>query len=179
MIKHGFLEKDIEPSQVHDTIKDLLEKENFAITSDDSGNMMWEIHAKKSSRERIIFGRVRDVDTVVSGSKGKFEVQLHAGIWGRDMAVPAIEGIATLGIATGVELHSGHEFEMRLWEQIVHKIDPSLKICNIDGLLFKNDQDLQTHMKTHQASPAMGMGMMGMGMMGIMGMGMMMPGMWI
>ena len=63
MIKHGFLEKDIEPSQVHDTIKDLLKKENFAITSDDSGNMMWEIHAKKSSRERIIFGRVRDVDT--------------------------------------------------------------------------------------------------------------------
>ena len=82
-------------------------------------------------------------------------------------------------IATGVELHSGHEFEMRLWEQIVHKIDPSLKICNIDGLLFKNDQDLQTHMKTHQVNPAMGMGMMGMGMMGIMGMGMMMPGMWI
>ena len=40
-----------------------------------------KIHAKKSSRERIIFGRVRDVDTVVSGSKGKFEVQLHAGIW--------------------------------------------------------------------------------------------------
>ena len=47
MIKHGFLEKDIEPSQVHDTIKDLLKKENFAITSDDSGNMMWEIHAKE------------------------------------------------------------------------------------------------------------------------------------
>ena len=182
MIKHGFVEKDIDPSEVHSLVLDLLKKENFNITSDENNNNMWETHAKKSSKERIILGRVRDVDTIIAGQKGKFEVQLHAGIWGRDIAIPAIEGIATLGIATAAELHSGTEFEMRMWEQIVGKIDPTLKICKIDGLLFKTQKDLDDHMKTHQQNA--GMGMMGMGMMGMMGMGMlgmgmMGPGLWI
>jgi hypothetical protein len=178
MIKHGFVERDIDPSEVYDLVKELLVKEDFKITSDDQSNSMYEIHAKKSNRERIVLGRVRDVDVVIAGNKGKFEVQLHAGIWGRDMAVPAIEGIATLGIATATELHSGHEFEKRMWEQIVKKIDPTLKICEYDGMLFKTQQELDQHMKAHQQQMAgngsmMGMGMLGMGMMGMMGMGMM------
>ena len=178
MIKHGFVERDIDPSEVYDLVKELLAKESFKITSDDQSNSMYEIHAKKSNKERIVLGRVRDVDVVIAGGKGKFEVQLHAGIWGRDMAIPAIEGIATLGMATAAELHSGHEFEKRMWEQIVKKIDPTLKICEYDGMLFKTQQELDQHMKAHQQQMAgngsmMGMGMMGMGMMGMMGMGMM------
>ncbi|MCL5988939.1 MAG: hypothetical protein M1166_01250 [Candidatus Thermoplasmatota archaeon] len=182
MIKHGFVEKDIEPSAVADHIKELLVNENFKITSDETRDALWEIHAKKSDRERIVLGKVRDVDVVIAGAQGKFEVQLHAGIWGRDMAIPAIEGVATFGIATAAELHSGHEFEMRIWEQIVKQIDPTLKICKLDGLLFKTDDDLNKHMQEHQAQNSgsmMGMGMMGMMGMGMLGMGMMMPGMWI
>lgn len=179
MIKHGFVEKEMEPSAVIGLVKDLLIKEDFKITSDEMQDNLLELHAKKTNKERIVLGKVRDVDVVVAGSKGKFEVQVHAGIWGRDLAIPSIEGIATLGIATAVELHSGHEFEMRLWEQIVHSIDPTLKICKIDGMLFKTDEDLNKHIQALQsqsASPMMGMGM---GMMGFGMMGMMMPGMWI
>ncbi len=186
MIKHGFVEKDIDPSQVREKVKELLAKENFTITSDDENNQLYEIHAKKSSRERIVLGKVRDVDVIIAGQKGKFEVQLHAGIWGRDIAVPIIEGVATLGIAAGAEIHSGHEFEKRLWEQIVKTIDPTLKICPYDGMLFKTQQDLDKHIQAHQQQAyqgnMMGMGMMGMGMMGMMGMGMMGmmgPGLWI
>ena len=126
MIKHGFVEKDITPGEVHEHVLDLLKAEGFTITSDEAKDGLWDIHAKKSSGERIVMGRVRDVDILIAGAQGKFEVQLHAGIWGRDLAIPAIEGIATLGIAAAAELHSGHEFEKRLWKEIVGKIDPTL-----------------------------------------------------
>ena len=77
-------------------------------------------------------------------------------------------------------------FEENMWEQIVHKIDPSLKVCQLDGLLFKSDQDLQNHVRMHaqqqqaaQSSMMNSMLMMGMlGGAGMMGMGMM-GGLWI
>lgn len=169
MIKHGFVEKEMEPSAVIELVKDLLLKENFKITSDDKQDDLLELHAKKTNKERIVLGKVRDVDVIVAGSKGKFEVQVHAGIWGRDLAIPSVEGLVTFGVATALELHSGHEFEMRIWEQIVHSIDPTLKICKMDGMLFKTDEELNKHVQALQAQASTPM----------MGMGMMMPGMWI
>ncbi|WP_075057430.1 hypothetical protein [Thermogymnomonas acidicola] len=83
MYRHGFVEKDIDPSDVHEKVKEFLVNDGFNITSDEHHDQMWEIHAKKSGRERIVLGKVRDVDVVIAGSKGKFEVQLHAGIWGQ------------------------------------------------------------------------------------------------
>ncbi len=63
--------------------------------------------------------------------------------------MPAIEGVATLGLAAAADLNSAHEFEERMWEQIPYKIDPTLKICQLDGLLFNSDQELQSHIKMH------------------------------
>jgi hypothetical protein len=187
MRRHGFLEKAADPGQVYSKIKNMLESEGFKITAEDTRTNYWDVHAKKSNIERIALGKVRDVDVVVAGTKGKFEVQLHAGVWGRDLAVPAIEGVATLGLATVSELHSAHEFEERMWEQIVHGIDPVLKICPLDGLLFGSEQELQNHAKVHlqqqqaaQNSMMNSMLMMGMlGGVGMMGMGMMGGGLWI
>lgn len=186
MRRHGFVERDTDPGQVFSNVKTLLQSEGFKITSEETKNNYWDLHAKKSGIERIALGKVRDVDVVIAGSKGKFEVQLHAGVWGRDLVVPAIEGVATLGLASAVELHSAHEFEEKMWEQVVHKIDPSLKICRMDGLLFKTDQELQNHEKmliqqqqATQSSMTNSMLMMGMmGGFGMMGMGMM-GGLWI
>ena len=187
MRRHGFVERDTDPAQVYSNVKTLLQSEGFRVTSEETKDNYWDLHAKKSGVERIALGKVRDVDVIVAGAKGKFEVQLHAGVWGRDLAIPAIEGIATLGLAPAVELHSAHEFEERMWEQIVNKIDPSLKICQLDGLLFNSDQELQSHVKMHaqqqqasQSSMMNSMLMMGMmGGVGMMGMGMMGGGLWI
>ena len=187
MRRHGFVERNVDPAQVYSNVKTMLQSEGFKISSDESKDNYWDLHAKKTGIERIALGKVRDVDVIVAGNKGKFEVQLHAGVWGRDLAIPAIEGVATLGVASAVELHSAHEFEERMWEQIVHKIDPSLKICQLDGLLFNSDQELQNHVKMHiqqqQASQSTMMNsmlMMGMlGGVGMMGMGMMGGGLWI
>lgn len=179
MYRHGFVEKEITPDGVFEEVKNFLEQDGFKLTYEESKDNLYELHAKKSSRERIAIGKVRDVDIVISGQQGKFEVQVHAGIWGRDLAVPVLEGALTLGIATAAEIHGGHEYELNLWKRIVKLIDPSLKVCDVDGLLFQNQADLDQHMKTLQqqstASPYMGMGMMGMGMLG-MGM---MGGFWI
>ncbi|MGB9003288.1 MAG: hypothetical protein WCC52_05735 [Nitrosotalea sp.] len=180
MRRHGFVEKDIDPKDVYSHVKDLLQSQGFKIVADDSKDGLLDLHARKSSTERIIMGRVRDVDVIIAGTKGKFEVQLHAGIWGRDIAIPAIEGLATLGIATAADLHSAHKFEEKMWEQIVNKIDSSLKICNLDGLLFKSDEDLNQHNQQMHQPQAQGsmmnsmlmMGMLGGGGMGMYGMGM-------
>ncbi|MHB8702512.1 MAG: hypothetical protein ACYC7D_16030 [Nitrososphaerales archaeon] len=186
MRRHGFVEKDIEPNQVYEHIKGLLQSEGFKVGSEEKRDNFWDLHARKSSMERIVVGKVRDVDVIVAGTKGKFEVQLNAGVWGRDLAVPAIEGVATLGLATAVDLHSAHQFEERIWEQLVHNIDSSLKICQLDGLLFKSDQELASHIKGHEqqqtAQGSMMNSMLMMGMMGgvgMMGMGMMGGGLWI
>jgi hypothetical protein len=144
------VDKDIEPRDVYSHIKELLQSEDFKIQSEDVRDGFWDLVARKSSAERIVIGKVRDVDVIVAGAKGKFEVQLRAGVWGRDLAVPVVEGVATLGLATAVDLHSAHQFEEKMWEQIVHRIDPSLRICELDGLLFKSDDELNKHIKLHE-----------------------------
>lgn len=140
----------MEPQVVYSHIKGILQADGFKVESEDIRDAFLDLHARKSDVERILLGQVRDVDIIIAGKKGKFEVQVRAGIWGRDLAVPVIEGVATLGLATAVEIHSAHQFEERMWEQIVHKIDPSLKICQLDGLLFKSDQELNNHIKMHE-----------------------------
>ena len=185
--RSGFVEKDVDPADVYQHIKQLLQSEGFKIGSEDTRNNYWDLHARKSNIERLVIGKVRDVDAVVAGMRGKFEVQLHAGIWGRDLAIPAVEGVATLGLATAADLHSGHEFEERIWEQIVHRIDASLKICQLDGMLFKSQDELNKHVNLHEqqhkaAQSSMMNSMLMMGMMGGMGMGMYglgMGGFWI
>lgn len=185
MKRYGFVERDVRPEDVYEHIKSLIQGEGFKVTAEDKRDNYLDLHARKSGAEKIVLGRVRDVDALVAGSTGKFEVQLHAGIWGRDLLVPAIEGIATIGAAPAVELHSAHEFEERLWEQIVKMIDPSLRVCKFDGMLFKTQDELDKHLQVleRQRQQAqnnmMMMGFMGGGM-GILGMGMMgMGGLWI
>ena len=189
MKRYGFVERDVNPADVYEHIKSLLQGEGFKVTSEEKRENYWDLHARKSSTERIVLGKVRDVDAGVAGTTGKFEVQLHAGVWGRDLAVPAIEGIATLGLAPAAEFHSAHEFEERVWEQIVSKVDPSLKVCKLDGMLFKSQDELDKHVQLEQQQQQQahnsmmnqmmmmsmmgGMGMMGMGMLGMGG------GLWI
>jgi hypothetical protein len=160
---------EIEPKDVYSTVKELLKSEGFTLQLEDVKDGFWDLHARKSNLEIAAVGKVRDVDVLVAGTKGKFEVQLRAGIWGRDLIVPVIESIATLGVAAAVDIHSAHNFEEKLWEQIVHKIDPTLRICPRDGLLFKSEEELKGHLKMHEATEMLSgyeMGYMGYGGMG-------------
>ena len=45
MYRHGFVEKDIDPSTVYSRIKDMLVEDKFNITSDESNGNLREMHA--------------------------------------------------------------------------------------------------------------------------------------
>lgn len=78
--------------------------------------------AKKTGLTKIVSGTIRDVDLIVAGDKGKFEVQLKTGAWGRDVLIPTIEGLAVFGImglaAAPAEAFFAHKFEEDLWKRI-------------------------------------------------------------
>ena len=184
MKHYGFAEKDIEPSSVVAQLKQFLVENGFQIDTESSQPNFWDVRASKRGTTRIALGAVRDADVVVAGAKGKFEVQFKLGVWGRDVAIPAVEGIATLGLSTALDLHEEHVLEDKMWANLVRTIDPSLQICGQCGSIFKTVADLKTHeaAEAKQAQLQMGLGapmMMGMMGMGFLGMGMMGPVMWI
>lgn len=147
MKRYGFVEKDVEPSDVFAHLKQFLITNGFQVDSEVSRPNLWDLRASKRSTERIVLGAVRDADVVVAGTRGKFEVQFKIGVWGKDLAVPTIEGIATLGLATAVDLHEEHLLEDKMWRSMVHLIDPALQICGFCGLIFNSTEDLKTHQK--------------------------------
>lgn len=146
----SFVGEDVDPSDVYANVQALLESRDFKIENRTVEEAYWHLMARKSSMERLIKGSVREVELSMRGRRGKFEIQLHAGIWGQDLVVPVVEGLATLGAATIIELESAHQFEERLWEEIVHGIDASLRICEIDGLVFKSTAELNRHARVHE-----------------------------
>ncbi len=184
MKHYGFVEKDVAPSAVYAHLKQFLVENGFQIDTESARPNLWDLRASKRDAARIALGAVRDADVVVAGTQGKFEVQFKLGVWGKDLAVPAVEGIATLGIATALDLHEEHVLEDKMWRDLVHMIDPKLQICRRCGGIFRSPEDLKTHqdVEAQQAQSQMGMGnpmMMGMLGMGMLGMGMMGPMMWI
>ncbi|MGI0068300.1 MAG: hypothetical protein ACREB9_07835 [Thermoplasmata archaeon] len=179
MKRYGFVEKDVEPADVVAHLKQLMTTNGFQIDTETSRPNFWDVRASKRGLERVVSGAVRDADVIVTGAKGKFEVQFKLGVWGKDLAVPAIEGVATLGIATAVDLHEEHVLEDKMWRSTLHMIDPNLQICGVCGSIFKSTQDLQAHQKIEAQQVQSQMGMYSP-MMGMYGMGMMMgPMLWI
>lgn len=145
MKRYGFLEKDVDPSDVYVHLRQLLTADGFHVDSESSQADLWDLRASKRGTARIVLGAVRDADVVVAGTRGKFEVQFNLGIWGKDLAVPAVEGVPTLGLATAVDLHEARMLENKIWKSIVHMIDPKLQICKLCGFIFKSAEDLEAH----------------------------------
>ncbi len=178
MKHYGFVEKDVEPSAVSAHLKQFMVENGFQIDTESSRPNFWDLRASKRGAARIALGAVRDADIVVAGTRGKFEVQFKLGVWGKDLAVPVVEGVATLGVAAAIELHEEQLLEDKMWRNVGHMIDPKLQICGLCGVIFRSPEELKTHqeVEAQQAQSQMGMGnpmMMGMFGMGMMGMGMM------
>lgn len=173
MKRYGFVEKDVEPSDVYAHLKQYLVSNGFQIDTEAAQPNFWDLRASKRGVSRIVLGAVRDADVVVAGTRGKFEVQFKLGVWGRDLAIPVVEGIATLGLATAVDLHEEHTLEDKMWQSIVRMIDPSLQICWMCGSIFRSPEELKTHQQAEiQQDRTVGGLPFGTGMM-------MMPMLWI
>lgn len=160
MRRHVFVKRKANPHAVYYFVRKRLKSEGFDVESEDIRDGFLELHARKSDKTRILLEKVRDASLVISGRKGRFEVRLHVGIWGRDIAFPIVEAVATLGIASAFDMHSVHQFEQKLWEEIVHKIDASLKVCRFCGLVFKSESELEKHLKVHELQQPIVSGML-------------------
>lgn len=149
MRKYAFTNANIDPEQAYSQSKKIIEGRGLKITSEEIQDRYWDLHARKSGIDRIVTGTVRDVNLILTGDRKNLGVQLHAGIWGRDYIVPAIEGVATLGLAAAAEVRAAHEFEENLWEDIVHVVEPEYLVCERDGTVFETEAAYEEHMKGH------------------------------
>lgn len=59
----------------------------------------------------------------------------------------------TLGLELNV--HSGFlgrkTHESDIWREIIHAVDPSYLVCDIDGMVFKSNNDYVQHLRMHNA----------------------------
>jgi hypothetical protein len=136
-------------SELFSFVKDLLKQNSFAVQSEEVRPEFFDLHAHRSGLRSIVHGAVRDVDFVIAGSSQRFQVQLRAGVWGSDLLVPTV-GVTQPSSEDIKQLYSTHDLEKKLWEKIVNKIDPSLKICEQDGLTFKSEADFKLHTDMHE-----------------------------
>ena len=71
----------------------------------------------------VIIGNVRDVEVMISGNEGNYDLILRTGAWGKDIIVPtAIAGVLTAGVAAipaaAVSSYRAHAFEKNFWNYI-------------------------------------------------------------
>ncbi|MGB8188542.1 MAG: hypothetical protein WCE91_02990, partial [Nitrososphaeraceae archaeon] len=71
----------------------------------------------------VIIGNVRDVEVMISGKEGNYDLVLRTGAWGKDIVVPAvIAGVLTAGtgavIIGAASAYRAHAFEKNFWNFI-------------------------------------------------------------
>lgn len=147
MKRCGFAGRNINPADVVERIKDVMGRNDFSVVSAIHSGNVWDLRFARKSQSKFEAGDVRDADAVVSGSIERFQVTFKVGVWGRDMPLPLLEGVATLGIATAKELRFSHELEMKIWKEIVHSVDPGLFVCDRCGMVLKTEKELKGHME--------------------------------
>ena len=83
----------------------------------------WNLKAHKGSKGSVIVGNIRDVEVMISGKEGNYDLVLRTGAWGKDIIVPtAFWGVATAGLAVVpvalAEIYRAHAFEKHFWDFI-------------------------------------------------------------
>jgi hypothetical protein len=110
----------VDPRQLYEDIKQHLTSEGLKILLDEGRDGFYEIKAHKGSMLSVMVGAIRDVDVMITGNREVCEVTLRTGAWGRDVAVPAVEGFIILGViggavGGGAGYYMAHEFEKKFW----------------------------------------------------------------
>ena len=114
---------DVEASELYDQIKKYLKDQKLDIIHEESEENYWDLKAHKGGKGSVIIGNVRDVEVMISGTEGHYDLVLRTGAWGRDIIVPAaIAGVLTAGIATipaaAISGYRAHAFEKHFWDHI-------------------------------------------------------------
>jgi hypothetical protein len=111
----------VEISQLYDQIRNYLKDKKLDIIHEEKEDNFWDLKAHKGTRGSVIIGNVRDVEVMISGSEGSYDLILRTGAWGKDIVVPAvIAGVLTAGVgavvAGGASAYRAHAFEKHFWD---------------------------------------------------------------
>ncbi|MBX8633701.1 MAG: zinc ribbon domain-containing protein [Candidatus Thermoplasmatota archaeon] len=111
----------VDPKQLYEDVKQHLTSEGLKILLDEGREGFYEIKAHKGSTLSVAVGAIRDVDVMITGNSTVCDVTLRTGAWGRDVAVPAVEGFIIFGViggavAGGASYYMAHEFEKKFWD---------------------------------------------------------------
>ena len=114
---------DVEVSQLYDQIRNYLKDQKLDIIHEEKLDNYWDLKAHKGTKGSVIIGNVRDVEVMISGTEGNYDLILRTGAWGRDIIVPAaIAGVLTAGVGAVVvgaaSAYRAHAFERNFWNHI-------------------------------------------------------------
>jgi hypothetical protein len=114
---------NVEVSQLYDQIRKYLKDQKLDIIHEEKEDNYWDLKAHKGTKGSVVIGNVRDVEVMISGKEGSYDLILRTGAWGRDIIVPAaIAGALTAGIAAipaaAVSAYRAHAFEKNFWNYI-------------------------------------------------------------
>jgi len=115
--------QNVDAVRLYDEIKKYLQGIKLDIISEEKMDNFWDIKAHKGTKGSVVIGNVRDVEVMISGTEGSYDLILRTGAWGKDIVVPAvIAGVLTAGagavIAGGVSAYRAHAFEKNFWDFI-------------------------------------------------------------
>ena len=113
----------VEISQLYDQIKNYLKDKKLDIIHEEKEDNFWDLKAHKGTKGSVVIGNVRDVEVMISGTGGNYDLILRTGAWGKDIIVPtAIAGALTFGLAAipaaAVSGYRAHAFERKFWNFI-------------------------------------------------------------
>jgi len=115
--------QNVDVSRLYEEIKKYMQGLKLDIIHEDKLEEFWNIKAHKGTKGSVIIGNVRDVEVMISGKEGNYDLVLRTGAWGKDIVVPAvIAGVLTAGagavIVGGVSAYRAHAFEKNFWNFI-------------------------------------------------------------
>src|SRR6476619_747525 len=112
--------QDVDVSQLYDQIKKYLQDKKLDIIHEEK---YCDLKSYKVTRGSVIIGNVRDVEVMISGTEGNYDLILRTGAWGKDIIVPTvIAGVLTAGVAAipaaAASGYRAHAFEKHFWDHI-------------------------------------------------------------
>ena len=115
--------QNVDVSRLYEEIKKYMQGLKLDIIHEEKIENFWDIKAHKGTKGSVIIGNVRDVEVMISGKEGNYDLVLRTGAWGKDIVVPAvIAGVLTAGagavIVGGVSAYRAHAFEKNFWNFI-------------------------------------------------------------
>ena len=115
--------QNVDISRLYEEIKKYMQGLKLDIIHEDKLENFWNIKAHKGTKGSVIIGNVRDVEVMISGKEGNYDLVLRTGAWGKDIVVPAvIAGVLTAGtgavIIGAASAYRAHAFEKNFWNFI-------------------------------------------------------------